>query len=101
ETILVYKLPKLTREEIKHMIGVQDIDLRQTRFYQDVFTEGRQEGRQEGERIVLQRQLERKFGPLDAGMQQRLSQADADTVLMWSDRILDARNVDEVFAPVS
>ena len=83
------------------MIGVQDIDLRQTRFYQDVFTEGRQEGRQEGERIVLQRQLERKFGPLDAGMHQRLLQADADTVLMWSDRILDARSVDEVFAPVS
>ena len=87
------------------MIGVQDIDLRQTRFYQDVFTEGRQEGRQEGmqegERIVLQRQLERKFGPLDAGMHQRLLQADADTVLMWSDRILDARSVDEGFAPVS
>jgi predicted transposase YdaD len=34
ETILVYKLPHLTREEIKQMIGIQDIDLRQTRFYQ-------------------------------------------------------------------
>ena len=37
ETILVYKLPKLSREEIKEMIGLQDIELKQTRFYQDVF----------------------------------------------------------------
>ncbi len=48
ETILVYKLPKLTREEIKQMIGLQDIELKQTRFYQDVFQEGHEEGRQEG-----------------------------------------------------
>lgn len=30
------------------MLGLTDIDLKQTRFYQDVFSEGHQEGRQEG-----------------------------------------------------
>jgi predicted transposase/invertase (TIGR01784 family) len=48
ETILVYKLPRSTREEIQTMLGITDIDLKQTRFYQDVLAEGRQEGWQEG-----------------------------------------------------
>jgi predicted transposase/invertase (TIGR01784 family) len=113
ETILVYKLPQLTREEIKEMIGIQDIDLKQTRFYQDVFAEGQQEGRQEGRRegrqegkqegemLVLKRILERKFGPLSAALQSRLEQADAETLLLWSERIWDARSADEVFTPQS
>ncbi len=29
------------------MLGLIDTDLKQTRFYQEVFSEGRQEGRQE------------------------------------------------------
>ncbi|MEH2331989.1 Rpn family recombination-promoting nuclease/putative transposase [Nostoc sp.] len=46
ETILIYKLPRLSQEEIGKMFGANE--LKQTRFYQDVFAEGRQEGRQEG-----------------------------------------------------
>ncbi|MHC5824977.1 MAG: Rpn family recombination-promoting nuclease/putative transposase, partial [Nostoc sp.] len=45
ETILIYKLPRLNQEEIGKMFGANE--LKQTRFYQDVFEEGRQEGRQE------------------------------------------------------
>ena len=48
ETIMVYKLPILSREEIQQMLGITDIDLKQTRFYQDVFAEGQQEGKQQG-----------------------------------------------------
>ena len=48
ETILVYKLPRLTREEIQRMLHLPDVELKQTRFYQDVFAEGRIEGRAEG-----------------------------------------------------
>lgn len=59
ETILVYKLPKFTREEIQKMLNFNDIGLKQTRFYQDVFGEGREEGRVEGEAALLLRQLER------------------------------------------
>ncbi len=46
ETIVVYKLPQASREEIARMLGLTD--LKQTRFYQEAFTEGLQEGRQEG-----------------------------------------------------
>ena len=45
EAILVYKLLKRTREEIKMILELQDPELKQSRFYQEVFAEGRQEGR--------------------------------------------------------
>ena len=42
ETILVYKLPKLSRQEIETMFSLSD--LRQTKVYQEALEEGRQEG---------------------------------------------------------
>ena len=70
ETILVYKLPHLSREEIKKMLALNEVELRQTRFYQEVSAEGRQEGKQEGLQegkqeeciLLLSRLLRRKFG---------------------------------------
>jgi len=101
ETILVYKLPKFTREEIKKMLGFNDVELKKTRFYQDVFgegrLEGRQEGRLEGEAAVLLRLLERKFRPLPDSARQRIAGADAETLLLWAERVLDAKNLDEVW----
>ncbi|MEH2037792.1 Rpn family recombination-promoting nuclease/putative transposase [Nostoc sp.] len=46
ETILIYKLPRLSQEEIGKMFGANE--LKQTRFYQDVFAEGEQKGKREG-----------------------------------------------------
>ncbi len=43
ETILVYKLPTLSRDEIKAMLNLPDTDLKQTRFYREVFAEGQAE----------------------------------------------------------
>jgi predicted transposase/invertase (TIGR01784 family) len=37
ETILIYKFPQLSREEIQKMLDFTYSDLKQTRFYQDVF----------------------------------------------------------------
>ena len=62
ETILVYKLPRLSREEIKTMLALNEIELKQTRFYQEVVEEGRQEGRQEECFSLVTRLLRRKFG---------------------------------------
>jgi predicted transposase/invertase (TIGR01784 family) len=80
ETIIVYKLPKLGREEIKQMLGLTEIELKETKFYQDVFTEGRQEGReegrqegrQEGEMGLLKSLLNRRFGELSPFVVERL-----------------------------
>ncbi|MCV3213750.1 Rpn family recombination-promoting nuclease/putative transposase [Plectonema radiosum NIES-515] len=46
ETILIYKLPRLSREEMGKMFGLNE--LKQTRFYQEVFAEGKLEGKLEG-----------------------------------------------------
>ncbi len=66
--------------------------------------EGRQEGRQEGlqlglqqgEALLLLRQLERRFGPLDEALRQRVRAADADTLLQWGERILTVNTLAEV-----
>ena len=62
ETILVYKLPHLSREKIKKMLALNEVELRQTRFYQEVSAEGRQEGKQKECILLLSRLLRRKFG---------------------------------------
>jgi predicted transposase/invertase (TIGR01784 family) len=56
ESIVVYKFPKRTRQEIAAMFGVED--LKQTRFYQEVFAEGKQEGKQEGKLEAVSRMVE-------------------------------------------
>ncbi len=48
ETLLVYKLPRLLREEIRKMLDIFNVELKQTRFYQEVFAEGLEEGHKEG-----------------------------------------------------
>lgn len=44
----MYKFPTLSREEIRAMLHLPERALKKTRYYQEVFGEGRQEGRQEG-----------------------------------------------------
>ena len=60
--------------------------------------EGRQEGLRQGEAAVLMRLAERKFGPLSEANRRRIDEADSDTLLRWSERILSAQTLDEVFA---
>lgn len=74
-TIMVYKFPQLTREEIESMFTVSD--LKQTKVYQEALDEGIEQGRTQGltqgmqqaleeaikrERSLLLRQLNRKIG---------------------------------------
>ena len=109
ETILVYKFPTLSREEIRAMLHLPERELKKTRFYQEVFGEGRQEGRQEGwqegrqegrqEGVAdtLLRLVTAKFGPPTSVTRQRLASADTETLLRWSERILKADSLDELF----
>jgi predicted transposase/invertase (TIGR01784 family) len=52
ETVLVYKFPKLTRQEIEKMFTQSD--LKKTRVYQEALEEGEQRGLQLGEQRGLQ-----------------------------------------------
>jgi len=62
ETVLVYKFPKLTRQEIEAMFTYSD--LKHTRVYQDAREEGEQRGLVKGQATMLLRLLNRKFGQI-------------------------------------
>ena len=70
ETIVIYKFPSLSREEIETMLGLSE--LKQIRVYQEALEEGEQIGEQrgeqtgvlKGERSLILRLLTRKFGTL-------------------------------------
>jgi predicted transposase/invertase (TIGR01784 family) len=93
ETILVYKLPMLSREEIQAMLELTDIDLKQTRFYQEVFTEGRQEGRQEEGVALILRQLQRRCGTLGSSVTERVTRLSLSQLEILGEALLEFRGV--------
>ncbi len=59
---------------------------------------GLKRGRREGESTMLMRLLERRFGPLDEHTRQRVEAADAEQLLEWGERFVDATALQDVFA---
>jgi len=59
--------------------------------------EMREEGRQEGEARVVLRLLRLKFGPLASEIEEQVLSADVDRLLGWSERILTAESLQDVF----
>ena len=106
EKILVYKLPHLSREEIKKMLALNEVELRQTRFYQEVSAEGRQEGKQEGLQegkqeeciLLLSRLLRRKFGlqPQLENSLQELTSLPLEKLEDLADALLDFNGVTDL-----
>src|SRR5205823_6139179 len=58
ETVIMYKLPRLSREEIQTMLQVHDI--RETRVYQEAKEEGLKEGIEKGIEKGLQEGIEKE-----------------------------------------
>jgi len=98
-------------QEVKSMLAERVIEWTETwkeqglqegrrQGIQEGIQEGRQEGMQQGivkgEAAILQRLLERRFGPLTEEQRQRLQAADADTLLAWGDRFLTAASAEDV-----
>jgi predicted transposase YdaD len=122
ETIVVYKLTELSREEIRQMLHLPETDLKKTRFYQDVFGEGRQEGWQEGRREgrqegwqegrregrregraeealnLVQRQLQRRIGGLTPQQESRLRSLDTPRLEALGEALLDFLSPDDLEA---
>ena len=64
---------------------------------QEGMQQGIQQGRLEGEAAVLLRLIEHKFGTdAAAARRERIEQADADTLLQWSERVLTAERIEDV-----
>jgi Putative transposase, YhgA-like/Domain of unknown function (DUF4351) len=61
--------------------------------------EGMEQGVARGQARLLTRQLTRRFGTLPAEVTARIDEAGTETLDTWGERLLDARTLDEVFAP--
>ena len=66
-------------------------------FYQRAREEAIERGRAEGGRAVLERLLRRRFGDLSPEATERLRRAPEAELADWTDRLLDATTLDEVF----
>lgn len=80
------------------MLNIWNTELKDTRFYQEVFAEGRQEGRQdENTRLVL-RQLRRRFGEAAALRESRLRQLSLEQGEDLAEALLDFQSVADLDA---
>jgi predicted transposase YdaD len=61
--------------------------------------EGRQEGRLEGRQQMLRDQLVARFGTIPPLVDERLARAGLSDLTAWSRAVLDAPNIESVFAP--
>jgi hypothetical protein len=85
--------------------GVANPVRRETQFMTTYLQQVRQQSRQEGEQggvrksetLVLLRLLRLKFGDVPDDARRRIEAADAETLLNWSERILTAERLDDIF----
>jgi predicted transposase/invertase (TIGR01784 family) len=107
EAVLVYKFPKLSRQEVEAMFTHSD--LKKTRVYQDAVQEGvklgEQKGLQLGEQKGLQRQaamllrqLTRKFGNITPRLKARITKLSALQLENLAEAIFDLETITELNA---
>lgn len=56
------------------------------------------EGVQKGEAAMLMRLIHHRFGELPKPIAQQITKADPQTLLVWGEKVLDAANLEEIFA---
>jgi predicted transposase/invertase (TIGR01784 family) len=104
ETIVVYKFPSLSREEIENMLGLSE--LRQTKVYQEALEEGEQigeqrgrtEGRTEEARSLILRLLARRVGTLPATAEAQVQALALPELEALGEALLDFSEVNDLLA---
>jgi predicted transposase YdaD len=89
------------------MLGLTEINLKQSRFYQEVFAEGEiqgeakgeAKGKTEGKAETLKRMLTRRFGRLPKWAITRVDEAVEKQLDGWLDAIFDAATLEGVLGP--
>ncbi|WP_264324742.1 DUF4351 domain-containing protein [Romeriopsis navalis] len=71
-------------------------ELKQTRFYQDVFAEGAQQGFAEGNANLGLKQLHHRFGALPETVLDRVSALSVEQLEALGELLLDWRRVEEL-----
>lgn len=66
-------------------------------FIEKYIRQGHPEGCREGAARALLRQIQAKFGPLEPAVEARIQRAEPAQLERWLERILTAKNPDELF----
>lgn len=92
-------LPKVrTLKELK-MTLTKRFEAWALQYEQQGIEKGEARGIEKGEVLLLQRLLIRRFGALPSDVVARISSASQEQLESWSDRILDATHLDDIFRP--
>lgn len=86
-------LPRQTSEPVTHVEDFQEM----RSMLADTIREWQREFKREGEQEIVLRVLLKRFGPLPAWAQARVADAQMPQLEQWSERLLDANSLDEVF----
>jgi hypothetical protein len=92
-------LTKIAQEEKQQMLSMHDLIMENELLrpaYQQGLAEGRQEGLQEGERILLRRLIEQRFGSLPSWAEQRFQALSPEDIIKLADRVLQAATLDQL-----
>jgi predicted transposase/invertase (TIGR01784 family) len=87
ETILVYKFPQYSRQEIAAILGMSDLisELKQTRVYRDAL----EEGLHQATRSLILRQLHCQFQELPAELQMQIDKLSLPQLERLGEALLD------------
>jgi predicted transposase/invertase (TIGR01784 family) len=95
ETVLVYKFPKLSRQEIETMFTYSD--LKQTRVYQEAREEGELRGEKrglvKGQATMLLRLLNRKFGQISPSLRGKVNKLSAKQLENLAEALFDLETI--------
>ena len=101
EAILINEFPQLSVEEVRLMLNLKEADVTQTRFYQEVFQIGQQDGqqigRQEGEvEIIVLRLLNRLCGQLLIAQQAQIKSLPITDIENLAEALLDFKGIEDL-----
>lgn len=94
ETIVLYKLPNINRQELAQMFGLNE--LKHTRYYQEVREEVTEEVRQETTLELINRMLLRRLGSINPQLQTRINQLSVAQLNDLAEALLDFSNEDDL-----
>ena len=89
ETILANKFPDLTKEIIMQILDLKQMDITQSRFYQEIRAEALQEGHQEEAANLVLRLLNRRFGTLSSEQSDRVNSLSVSHLEELAEALLD------------
>ena len=88
-------------DEVRDLTEIQTMLAERVKEWtKDWREDGFKAGLKQGEQLLIMRLLEKRFGKLPQSAEQKLQQASPEELEVWGERLLDAKNLDDVFAEI-